>query len=306
MMCLGAVEAPSQGSRVALSFFDIFRRAEHSDSVTLSTPQKREKTFIPFVLMLGGGRHECSRDSTGSRLFSCCAQRQHRKTRENVFSSNTKGGVTIISSSHPLPASALGTIRVEPVQVRSSKRLVALLDATADVIADIGFETLTTAMVADRAGASIGTVYRYFPDRIAVLQALISRNRQRASDTVVGALRASSAATVKSAMDVIFDAYLGLFRNEPGFRSLRLGDVLDIRPAQSSRTGNADFAQLIGEELAEKLSLTLDSKARLSLESGVDVMDSLLARAFLRIDSGDKAVVDEARRLFHLSVGGII
>jgi AcrR family transcriptional regulator len=214
--------------------------------------------------------------------------------------------MTITSSSSPFSASALGAIRVEPVQVRSSKRLVALLDATADVIADIGYETLTTAMVADRAGASIGTVYRYFPDRIAVLQALISRNRQRAEDTVAGALRSSSASRVTDAMDVVFDSYLGLFRNEPGFRSLRLGDVLDIRPAQSARTGNADFAQLVGDELAEKLSLTLDSKARLSLESAVDVMDSLLARAFLRVEKGDKAIIDEARRMFHLSVQGII
>jgi AcrR family transcriptional regulator len=190
--------------------------------------------------------------------------------------------------------------------VRSSKRLVALLDATAAVIADIGYETLTTAMVADRAGASIGTVYRYFPDRIAVLQALISRNRQRAEEAVVGALRSSSASGVNQAMDSVFDIYLELFRNEPGFRSLRLGDVLDIRPAQSSRTGNADFAQLVGDEMAEKLSLTLDSKARLSLESAVDVMDSLLARAFLRVDKGDKAVIDEARRVFHLCVHGII
>jgi AcrR family transcriptional regulator len=190
--------------------------------------------------------------------------------------------------------------------VRSSKRLVALLDATAGVIADIGYETLTTAMVAERAGASIGTVYRYFPDRIALLQALVSRNRQRAEESVVGALRQSSASSIQAAMDVIFDSYLDLFRNEAGFPSLRLGDVLDIRPAQSARTGNADFAQLLGDELADKLSLTLDSKARLSLEIGVEVMDSLLARAFLRIDKGDKAVVDEARRMFHLCVQGII
>ncbi len=195
---------------------------------------------------------------------------------------------------------------MEPVQVRSSKRLIALLDATAAVIRDIGYETLTTAMVAERAGASIGTVYRYFPDRIAVLQALISRNRQRAEETVLGALRSSSASHVEAALDVVFDSYLGLFRNEPGFRSLRLGDVLDIRPAQSARTGNADFAQLVGDDMAEKLAITFDSKARLALESAVDVMDSLLARAFLRLDKGDKAVIDEARRLFHLSVHGIL
>ena len=192
------------------------------------------------------------------------------------------------------------------MQVRSSKRLVALLDATADIISDIGYETLTTAMVAERAGASIGTVYRYFPDRIAVLQALISRNRQRAQQAVVDNLHKSSASSVGDALDVVFNTYLDLFRSEPGFRSLRLGDVLDIRPAQTSRTGNADFAQLVGDELAQKLSLTLDSRARMALETGIEVMDSLLARAFLRVERGDRAIVDEARRLLHASVDGII
>ena len=58
-------------------------------------------------------------------------------------------------------------IRNEPVQARSAARLTALLDAAAHVVHEIGYERLTTAMVADRAGASIGTVYRFFPDRIA-------------------------------------------------------------------------------------------------------------------------------------------
>ena len=67
-------------------------------------------------------------------------------------------------------------MRNEPVQARSAARLTALLDATAEVLDEVGYERLTTAMIAERAGASIGTVYRYFPDRLAVLQALGRRN----------------------------------------------------------------------------------------------------------------------------------
>ena len=48
-------------------------------------------------------------------------------------------------------------IRNEPMQARSTARLAALLDAAAAVVADIGYERLTTAMVAEGAGASIGT-----------------------------------------------------------------------------------------------------------------------------------------------------
>jgi len=201
--------------------------------------------------------------------------------------------------------SSLSLVRVEPVQARSSQRLVALLDATARVVHEVGYEMLTTAMVAETAQASIGTVYRYFPDRIAVLQALITRNRARAEEEVFASLRASSASMVADALDIVFYSYADLFREEPGFRSLRLGDMLDIRPVSSTRTGNVDFAHALGDELAHKLGLTLDSAARMALESAVEVMDGLLGKAFLRVERGDKAVIAEARRLFHLSVDGV-
>ena len=77
-----------------------------------------------------------------------------------------------ITESSTLSLSASAPIRNEPVQARSTARLATLLDSAAAVISEIGYERLTTAMVAERAGASIGTVYRYFPDRIAVLQSL--------------------------------------------------------------------------------------------------------------------------------------
>src|SRR6478609_3975640 len=89
---------------------------------------------------------------------------------------------------------ATALLRNEPVQARSTARLTSLLDAAAEVVDDIGFERLTTAMVAERAGASIGTVYRYFPDRIAVLQALRDRALLRYRRSVVEAIDAQSPA----------------------------------------------------------------------------------------------------------------
>ena len=60
----------------------------------------------------------------------------------------------------------------------------ALLDAACQTMHEVGYEQLTTAMVAERAGASIGTVYRYFPDRVAVLQAVAARNLERVTQAL--------------------------------------------------------------------------------------------------------------------------
>jgi AcrR family transcriptional regulator len=82
-------------------------------------------------------------------------------------------------------SSSSTAIRVEPVQARSAARVNALLDAACATMHEFGYEQLTTAMVAEKAGASIGTVYRYFPDRVAVLQAVAARNLERTLESWV-------------------------------------------------------------------------------------------------------------------------
>lgn len=60
-------------------------------------------------------------------------------------------------------------LRNVPVQARSQRRLAELKGA-ARLAAELhGYDRFTTAHVAELAGASIGTVYRYVPDRVALL-----------------------------------------------------------------------------------------------------------------------------------------
>jgi AcrR family transcriptional regulator len=204
----------------------------------------------------------------------------------------------------PAPASSV-SIRVEPVQARSTARVNALLDAASDTIHDVGYELLTTAMVAERAGASIGTVYRYFPDRVAVLQALAARNRDRVIHALTVRLEREEPVTVITHIDTVLDSLVEVFRSEKGFRSLRTGDVLDIRPATSPRSGNSEIARVISDDLRERLGMRLDSAARLAVETAVEVMDALLGRAFVHSDKGDGTLIDEARRMARLALSEI-
>ena len=204
----------------------------------------------------------------------------------------------------PAPASSV-SIRVEPVQARSTARVNALLDAASDTIHDVGYELLTTAMVAERAGASIGTVYRYFPDRVAVLQALAARNRDRVIHALTVRLEREKPVTVITHIDTVLDSLVEAFRSEKGFRSLRTGDVLDIRPATSPRSGNSEIARVISDDLRERLGMRLDSAARLAVETAVEVMDALLGRAFVHSDKGDGTLIDEARRVARLALSEI-
>ncbi|UFU14584.1 TetR/AcrR family transcriptional regulator [Curtobacterium sp. C1] len=75
----------------------------------------------------------------------------------------------------------MSDLRNDPVQARSAATLERILDAARFLAQGTGYDRFTTAHVADRAGVSIGTVYRYFPDRVAILD-VIDTGRRVAAD----------------------------------------------------------------------------------------------------------------------------
>jgi AcrR family transcriptional regulator len=191
-------------------------------------------------------------------------------------------------------------IRNEPVQARSTARLAALLDAAAAAVHDLGYERLTTAMVAERAGASIGTVYRYFPDRIAVLQALGARNFERVSERVRLELLKAEHENWSDALSGAFEVVVDAFRNEPSFRSLRMGDVIDLRPPSTPHTFNSRMATVVLDTLHSRFGTPLSSEAQLSLEGAIEASDALVSRAFSHDDNGDPVFLEQAKNLVHL------
>jgi AcrR family transcriptional regulator len=181
------------------------------------------------------------------------------------------------------------------VQARSTARLAQLLDAAAAIIDEIGYERLTTAMVAERAGASIGTVYRYFPDRIALLQALATRNLERVLGTVVEEVLNPKHQHWLDALSAGFAHFVEAFRHEPGFRSLRLGDVLDIRPAPNERTYNSIVADSLLAALAQRFGVDDSEESKFVFECAIEVSDALASRAFARDPHGDDRFLEMGR-----------
>ncbi len=208
------------------------------------------------------------------------------------------------SDTYTLHPGAAALIRNEPVQARSTARLATLLDSAAAVIDEIGYEKLTTAMVAERAGASIGTVYRYFPDRIAVLQSLASRNLERLMVRVSEKLSRAEHASAQDALLAVVDIMVDLFRTEPGFRSLRAGDVLDLLPPTTEEPASVVVTTAVGDALVERFGVADTLEVRLAVGSAVEVADALVARAFARSSAGDEALLAEARRAVSAVVAG--
>ena len=67
------------------------------------------------------------------------------------------------------------SIRNIPRQSRSQQTVDLILDAAGDLFASVGYEAATTNAIAEKAGISIGSLYRYYPDKDAILKELAER-----------------------------------------------------------------------------------------------------------------------------------
>src|ERR1700693_5836909 len=96
-------------------------------------------------------------------------------------------------SSHlPLRSEVLLQPRKSPVQARSAASVDAILEATIQVLLSVGKERLTTTRVALRAGVSVGTLYQYFPNKSALLQAVLTNHLESVAEAIEEVCRIES------------------------------------------------------------------------------------------------------------------
>lgn len=84
----------------------------------------------------------------------------------------------------PRPRQTLLQPRKSPVQARSAASVGAILEATIQVLLDVGKDRLTTTRVAYRAGVSVGTLYQYFPNKSALLQAALRNHLESVAEAL--------------------------------------------------------------------------------------------------------------------------
>jgi AcrR family transcriptional regulator len=80
------------------------------------------------------------------------------------------------------------TPRKRPRQARSRATVDSVLEATARVLVKHGFDGLTTNLVAQTAGVSIGSLYQYFPNKAALVGALIEKHVETMTSLALGEL----------------------------------------------------------------------------------------------------------------------
>lgn len=95
-----------------------------------------------------------------------------------------------------------------PVQARSTASVDAILEATIQVLLSVGKERLTTTRVAARAGVSVGTLYQYFPNKSALLQAALRRHMEDVMEAVEQVCKDQEGNTLRQMATALITAFL--------------------------------------------------------------------------------------------------
>jgi AcrR family transcriptional regulator len=188
------------------------------------------------------------------------------------------------------------TVRTDPVQQRSAERIALLLDAAASLIDRDGIDGLTTSDVAAKADSSVGVVYRYFTDIQALLRALAARNMDKFTQAIYRAME-EEPRDWYAALNLLIDAYADLMRNEPGFRALRFGDVIDERFLNADRSNNTVLTEQFTELLVGRYELEASDELSFDVEVLVEVGNAMLHRAFLYDPQGDERFIQRLRQM---------
>jgi AcrR family transcriptional regulator len=100
---------------------------------------------------------------------------------------------------------------LEPQRDVGRQRVADLLQAAAAVIQERGFEAATMAEIAARADARIGSLYRFFPSKEAVADALMQRYAEILQAEYDAIHVRAAVATPEELADTLIDLFLKLY-----------------------------------------------------------------------------------------------
>jgi AcrR family transcriptional regulator len=121
-----------------------------------------------------------------------------------------------------------------PQRERGRARVAALMAAATEVFAESGYDAATMTEIAARAGASIGSLYQFFPTKELIAEALHAQNSDDLAEMLAGLAPRVAGKPGGALADVLFRDLSGFLTTHPAF--VTLADRRDIDKKRKKKT----------------------------------------------------------------------
>ena len=135
--------------------------------------------------------------------------------------------------------------RRTPSQRRARDTVEVILQATARVLLKEGFDACTTNRVAKAAGVSIGSLYQYFPDKQALVLAVMERHLGQMQEALAARLGELAKADLETAVREMVRAMLEVNRIQPRLHRVLLEQVPRIGALKRIHELHAQYEPLV-------------------------------------------------------------
>jgi AcrR family transcriptional regulator len=166
--------------------------------------------------------------------------------------------------------------------------VVRILNAASSLLTHIPLEELTTTRIAAEAGLSIGALYRFFPDKQSIIDAIAVRHveqfRTSLEDSVMKVLEREFAnlETFDPAkiLDSVVDAYIIYLDVHPDFRTISFGRHISAATKEREASPIVGLPALLKNFMLERLEIPNTPELDLMLRVVSEAGERLIAYAY--------------------------
>lgn len=110
-----------------------------------------------------------------------------------------------------------------------------LINATAQVLGEVGEEATSTNKIAARAGVAIGSLYQYFPNKETLIDALLDDRLHRLESLTADRMSALRADSYPQAAEAMLRAAIAFYEAEPEVTAMLASRTAMPRPGSRDR-----------------------------------------------------------------------
>jgi AcrR family transcriptional regulator len=140
-----------------------------------------------------------------------------------------------------------------PIQERGEQRVAGLLEAAAAIFSEVGYEAATMRDIAGRAGASVGSLYQFLPNKEVVARAIKTQYCQELKERWAGLVTVSAETPTIQVIDVFLNVTIKEIEQHPA--------IIRLMDAPRSASPAPDIKESLREQL---VALFLTRKPRIS------------------------------------------
>jgi AcrR family transcriptional regulator len=206
----------------------------------------------------------------------------------------------------PLQDVSLQTARRQPVQARTQRKVMQILEATARLIETMPLDDISTSDIAKAANITTGTIYRFFPHREAIFESLLTGHMEKMQAHYEEILTHSKARTGAEITHEVIDLQMRFMLSEPGFTGLWANRDLSPQVLRRLRgqANTADIPAMAKAFVSERLGVPITPEIERRMALSGEITNSVLVYAFRRPEKERDHIIAELKRVLTFLVFG--